>query len=177
MAWKDDSGAAYSGGSGQMAVIAELLHRRCNAAVPHIDVGTDVFAFRDDGDAVARIQVKTSPGTRYRKGEGYSAKFGVPLKQLERRDEPHLFYVLAVRLDDGWGSFVVVSRARLQELQSQNLGSVNRKSGDLELHIQFRPDAKQQDKLTAVCGTFDLTTDLNAWEVLPPLRPPTSSVG
>ena len=52
-----------------MAVIAELLHRRCNAAIPHVDIGMDVFAFRDDREDVARIQVKTAPETPYRKAE------------------------------------------------------------------------------------------------------------
>ena len=66
MAWKDQSHATYTGGSGQMAVIAKLLHRKCNAAIPAIDVGTDVFAFRDNSEAVAHIQVKTAVGSRIR---------------------------------------------------------------------------------------------------------------
>src|SRR6266567_3561491 len=102
MAWKDKSSASFTGGSGQMAVIAELLHRKCNAAVPHIDVGTDVFAFRDDREQVARIQVKTEAGIRYKKGEGFHAKFGVPMDQLRRRDVPPIFYALVVRLDEEW---------------------------------------------------------------------------
>ena len=82
MAWKGDSSATFSGGSGQMAVMGELLHRKCNAAIPLVDVGTDVFAFREDREEVARIQVKTEAGTWYKRAEGYSAKFGVPMKQL-----------------------------------------------------------------------------------------------
>ena len=62
MAWKGKSSAMFSGASGQMAVKGELLHRQCNAAVPHVDVGTDLFAFRDDREEVARIQVKTADG-------------------------------------------------------------------------------------------------------------------
>ena len=85
MGWKDNSGATFSGGSGQMAVTGELLHRKCNAAIPHIDAGTDVFAFRDDREEVARIQVKTAPGTQYKKEQGYSAKFGIPLSILPPR--------------------------------------------------------------------------------------------
>ena len=122
-----------------MAVIGELLHRRCNAAIPHVDIGMDVFAFRDDREDVARIQVKTAPARGYRKGEGYQAKFGVPMAQLGRTDDPPLFYALAVRLDEGWGKFVVISRAELKELWNKGCGSENAKSGDLELHIQFRP--------------------------------------
>ena len=40
-----------------MAVMAELLFRKCNVAVPIIDLGTDTFAFRDDREEVARVQV------------------------------------------------------------------------------------------------------------------------
>jgi hypothetical protein len=166
MAWKGDSSAVFSGASGQMAVMGELLHRKCNAAIPHADVGTDVFAFRDDREPVARIQVKTAPGTRYKKGNGYHAKFGVPTDQLIRADNPPLFYALAVRLENGWGTYIVISRAMLKALWNDGCGSENEKSGDLELHIQFRPD---EEVNKAVCGKFNLSDYLNAWESLPPL--------
>ena len=183
MAWKGDSRATFSGGSGQMAVMGELLHRKCNAAVPLVDVGMDVFAFQDDREEVARIQVKTARGSRYKKKRrGYSAKFGVPMDQLRRTSDPPLFYALAVRLEKAWGSFVVISRMELLELAEDGLGSKNEKSGDLELYIQFRPNAEGEDsgsgeaeneqELKAICGEFDLTTYINAWESLPPLKPP-----
>ena len=173
MAWKDKSSASFTGGSGQMAVMGELLHRKCNAAIPHVDVGTDVFAFREDREDVARIQVKTAPGKRYKNEQGYSAKFGVPMSQLRRTNNPPLFYALAVRLDNGWGSFIVISRAKLKELWKQGCGSENQKSGDLELYVRFRPDERASDESTsqAHCGEFDLTDFVNAWESLPPLAP------
>jgi hypothetical protein len=181
MAWKGNSSASFTGGSGQLAVMGELLHRGCNAAVPHIDVGTDVFAFRDDREDVARIQVKTAPGEPYRKKPGYRARFGVPMAQLKRTDEPTLFYAFAVRLDSGWGRFVVISRAKLQELWNNGCGSENKRSGDLELHIQFRPidranedgakEASDEPSWNAQCGEFDLTVFINAWESLPSLKP------
>ena len=158
MAWKDRSGASFTGGGGQMAAMAELLHRGCNAAIPHIDIGTDVFAFRDDREDVARIQVKTATAKRYTNGRGYSARFGVPMAQLRRTDEPPLFYALAVRLDNGWGSFVVMGRATLQELWNEGCGSENQTSGDLELHIQFRPTEEAREagakKTPPVCKPF-----------------------
>lgn len=181
MPWKDKSSATFSGSSGQMAVMAELLHRKCNAAIPLVDVGTDVFAFRDDREDVARIQVKTAPGKHYANGKGYHARFNIPTKQLGRTDAPPLFYALAVRLDDGWGSIIVISRAKFQELWNDGLGSENKKSGDLGLHVQFRPEEEEgvegqegeaELELEARCGEFDLTDYINAWESLPPLRPP-----
>lgn len=180
MAYKDKSSATFTGGSGQMAVMAELLHRKCNAAIPQVDVGTDVFAFRDDREEVARIQVKTAQGTLYRDGKGYSARFGVPIDQLERFDTPELFYALAVRLETAWGNFIVISRANLQLLSSNGCGSLNERAVALELHIGFRSERKSrqaegghdQKILMAHCGAFDLTDYVNAWESLPPLKPP-----
>jgi len=181
MAWKGDSGATFSGASGQMAVMGELLHRKCNVAIPHADVGTDVFAFRDDREEVARIQVKTAPGLRYKKAKGYHAKFGIPMDQLNRSDVPPLFYALAIRLDSGWGSFVVISRAELQRLWKAGCGSENEESGFLFLNIRFRAgeeedgaggqEAENEQKLRAFCGKFDLTDYIDAWESLPPLKP------
>jgi hypothetical protein len=180
MAWK--KGSSFTGASGQMAVMSELLHRKCNAAIPHVDIGTDVFAFRDDREEVARIQVKSAPGVWYKKKEGYHAKFGIPMEQLRRKDEPPLFYALAVRLDNSWSSFIVIGRAKLQGLWNDGLGSENTESGDLELYIKFRPKEKDQESeaeqaenkqvLEAHCGKFELTDYINAWESLPPLRPP-----
>jgi hypothetical protein len=175
MAWKGDAGAIFSGASGQAAVIGELLHRKCNAAIPHVDVGTDVFAFRDDREEVARIQVKSAPGESYKKEPGYHARFGIPMKQLGRTDVPPLFYALAVRLDGGWGDFIVLSRAALNELWGRGCGKENNASGDLELYVQFRPEQKKEDgvaSLKVTCGEFNLTEYVNAWESLPPLMPP-----
>jgi hypothetical protein len=175
MAWTNKSGASFTGGSGQVAVMGELLHRKCNAAVPHVDVGTDVFAFRDDREYVARIQVKTAPAKPYKDGSGYSAKFGVSMIQLSRPDNPPLFYAFAVRLANGWGAFIVISRTSLKQLWDDGCGSANPKSGDLELHIQFRgkqpSDAADARPIDACCGEFNLSQYLNAWEILPPLKP------
>jgi hypothetical protein len=122
MAWKQDSQASFSGASGQMAVIAELLSRKCNAAIPQIDVGTDVFAFRDDREEIARIQVKTDVGKRYKKGDGWSAKFGIPMDQLRRTDSAPLFYALVVRLKNSWATFLIIGRADLTTLWNEWFG-------------------------------------------------------
>jgi hypothetical protein len=175
MPYKINSIEAFTGGSGQMAVISELLHRKCNAAIPLIDIGTDVFAFQDDRAEVARIQVKTASGKPYKKANGYCAEFRIPIIQLERTDGPSLFYALAVRLTDGWGSIIVISREKLKTLREDGMGSEikNNKKFDLRLYIQLRhqQDADEQT-LKAQCGEIDLTEYLNAWESLPPLKPP-----
>lgn len=173
MGYLGNADTAYTGGSGQMAVMAELLQRRCNVAIPHIDVGTDVFAHRDDREDVARVQVKTARGKRYSNGNGYSARFAVPIAQLNRTDEPPLFYAFAVRLE-GWGSFILLSRATLKQLWNDGCGRENEKSGNLELYVQFRMTSNENDdqQLTAFCGKFNFTAYINAWDALPPLKSP-----
>jgi hypothetical protein len=163
----------YTGYSGQMAVMSELLFRKCNAAVPVIDVGMDVFAFRDDRQEVARIQVKAAQGIPYQKGGGYRAQFNIPLNQLGPPDEPSLYYVLAVRLEEQWVSFLVIGRLRLKEYWKGDrpFGIENPKAGELALQIKYRPNADDPDKLTVRCGDVELDSYLDAWEQLPPLKP------
>jgi len=163
----------HTGYSGQMAVMSELLFRKCNAATPVIDVGLDVFAFRDDREEVARIQVKSAQGTPYKRGGGYRGQFNVAMRQLGATDEPPLLYTLAMRLAEQWVSFLVISRRRLKEYWSGNrpFGIENHRSGDLALNIIYRPDADHPETLRVRCGEVELDGYFNAWEQLPPLRP------
>jgi hypothetical protein len=156
----------YTGSSGQMAVMAELLFRQCNAAVPVVDLGTDVFAFQDDRELIARIQVKTGQGERYKREEGYSVPFQLPMAQLRHLDSPALYYVLAVRLEGRYVDFLVFRRSELKDYWNGGLrfGTEDRASGNLVLTIQFRPGQ-------VVCGEVDLTGHRDAWNVLPPLQP------
>lgn len=98
------------------------------------------------------------------------------MKQLGHADSPPLYYAFVVRLEKEWGEFIVVSRAQLHELWNNGCGSENNVSGDLELYIQFRLNEgetpKSLRKFDAKCGVYDFTPYINAWEGLPPLRPP-----
>ena len=174
MAWHPRSSAIFTGGSGQMAVIGELLHRKCNAAIPHVDIGMDVFAFHDDREDVARIQVKTAECSRFRENAGFNARFSVPITQLRRVDSPALFYALVVRMASGWGPFIIISRTELENLRSKGCGHENRTSGNLELSIRFRInlDLADESTLQANCGNFSMSDYINAWANLPPLREP-----
>jgi hypothetical protein len=155
---------AYTGRGGQMAVLAELLERECNAAVPEVDVGTDVFAFRDDREDVARIQVKTAHGTPYT--EGYSAQFRVPIQQLNRPDRPRLFYALVARLGDRYADFLIISRVTLQEYWTgdKNFATWDKQNNEAVLTVQFRAQV--------ICGEVDLTRHRNDWTSLPPFVEP-----
>jgi hypothetical protein len=78
----------FTGRAAQLAVMTELLRLRCNAAIPEVDLGTDVFAFKDDREEVVRIQVKACTAVyKYADGSGYSAKFVLPMKQFRRLDD------------------------------------------------------------------------------------------
>lgn len=161
----DDS---FTGKAAQLAVMAELLRRRCNAAVPEVDVGTDVFVFKDDSEEVVRLQVKACAVPHsYVDGSGYSAKFTLPMKQfLHLGDRPPLYYALAVFREDRWADYLVVSRARLQSYfyGKERFGSYNKSNDDLEITVEFRAKVE--------CSGRNLTDCRNAWESLPPLARP-----
>jgi hypothetical protein len=160
----DDS---FTGRAAQLAVMAELLRLRCNAAIPEVDLGTDVFAFKDDREEVVRLQVKgcTAPHV-YADGSGYSAKFALPMKQFRRPDDrPPLYYVLAVLRDERWVDFLIVSRSRLQSYfgGEKKFGSLNKTNGELVITVEFRERVE--------CSGQGLTDCRNAWHSLPPLLP------
>jgi hypothetical protein len=157
----------FTGRAAQLAVMAEVLRLGCNAAVPEVDLGTDVFAFKDDREEVVRLQVKacTAPYS-YADGSGYSAKFALPMKQFHRLDDrPPLYYALAVLRNDRWVDFLVVSRARLQSYfyGTTKFGSYNKTNDDLEITVEFRVKVE--------CSGRELTDCRNAWNSLPPLQP------
>jgi hypothetical protein len=159
----DDS---FSGRAAQLAVMAELLRLHCNTAIPEVDLGTDLFAFVDDREEIVRIQVKVCMVPHfYKDGSGYSAKFALPLKQLEQEDTPPIYYVLVVWGDECWLDFLVVSRARLQSYRLEEgirFGSHNKTNDDLEITVEFRN--------LVTCSGRSLTDCRNAWQSLPPLR-------
>jgi hypothetical protein len=159
----DDS---FTGRAAQLAVVAELLRLCCNAAIPEVDLGTDVFVFKDDREAVVRLQVKacTVPRT-YADGSGYSAKFALPMRQFEYLDDyPPLYYVLAVLRDEKWADFLIVSRARLQSYYNGDkpFGSLDKKNNNLEITVEFRAKVE--------CSERELSDCRNAWQSLPPLQ-------
>jgi hypothetical protein len=117
----------YVGRAGQLAVMAELLWRGWNTALPEVDVGDDVFVVKDDSGELSRVQVKTATA-RAQKG-GYSATFKVALRQLRRPRTPDLAYVFAIRGASGWEPFVVIGRdVLLEEHEARGIGSVSQGS-------------------------------------------------
>ncbi|MFO0604534.1 MAG: hypothetical protein U0324_15235 [Polyangiales bacterium] len=100
----------HLGRAGQLAVMAELLARGWNVAIPEVDVGDDVFVAKDDGTRLTRVQVKTA--TPVDVGGAAVATFLIPPEQLMKAEEVPLVYVFAVPTDARW-RFVVVARRDL----------------------------------------------------------------
>lgn len=160
----DDS---FTGRAAQLAVMAELLWLRCNVAIPEVDLGTDVFVFKDEREEVVRLQVKSCTSvTNYVDESGYSAKFALPMKQFRRLDDrPPLYYALAVLRNGHWVDFIVVSRARLQTCfyGEKPFGSLDKQNDALVITVEFREVVE--------CSGQILTDCRNAWKSLPPLQP------
>ncbi len=154
----------YFGHSGQTAVMAELLFRKCNVSKPDVDEGIDVFAFREDRPEVVRIQVKAAKAVAYKKDGGYCATFDIPMAQLRRQYDPPQFYALAANLKGKWESFLILSHADVVSYWNgeKPFGTENAASGNLVLYVQYR------DKV--LCREVELTQHQGAWADLPPLK-------
>jgi hypothetical protein len=159
----------YTGRSGQMAVMAELLDLGCNVAIPEVDVGKDLFAFQDEEEGVTHIQVKTAGKTQPLATEGiYRAQIDVPLDQLKMTGPP-LYYVFAIRLKGKWMAFLVIERSRLNGLRIER---------DVGTEYEDKRTNKRYLKLTFSFTTDNVTSSgesfqeyRDAWTSLPPLRP------
>jgi hypothetical protein len=128
----------FTGRSGQLAVMAEFLHRELNVAIPEVDVGDDLVVVRDDNDQVTRVQVKTANAEDLKTVQRFTAQFSLPLDQLEKGPE-HLVYALTVRRNSRWEEFVILRRSILYELyNAHSIGSPDGQ-GNLILKLSFGP--------------------------------------
>jgi hypothetical protein len=151
----------YTGHSGQMAVMSELLLRGYNVAVPEVDSGEDLLVFRHDQENVARVQVKTARVKKREVKKGYVARFYIPMRQLTERPRNSLWYVLAVRHGGRWTAFLLIRNDQLSDLRvREDMGHVNEKE-ELVLRVTFR-------KAQVRCGAVDLRRYRSAWDSLLP---------
>ncbi len=155
---------AYTGRSGQLVVMAELLAQGCNVAIPEIDIGEDIFAFQDGKRLVDRIQVKTATKVKRLKKGGYTAVVHVALGQLREVDEPPLYYVFPVRLERVWTDFVIISRPVLNDFHdNEGVGYEDSNAEELQLHLIFGANGE------LTCSGKDLSAFRNTWHRLPVL--------
>ena len=155
----------YTGKAGQMAVLAELLSRQCNVAVPEVDEGEDVLAFALDDPEVTRIQVKTANAETLKEAGRYSAKVSVPLEQLETRSRMELYYIFAIRIEDRWVDFILITRTLLRRSSARGVGYFNRRAGELQLYLSFGPD-------DVTCSGQSWQASRNNWSLLPMIAKP-----
>src|SRR3954470_1213391 len=100
----------HVGKAGQRVVMAEVLLRGYNVAMPEVEVGDDIFVVEDERGQLWRIQVKTAVGKPMR--DGCRAKFSVADRQLAQEKTPDLFFVFAVRHEGRW-EFLLMPWRRL----------------------------------------------------------------
>jgi PD-(D/E)XK endonuclease len=147
--------SGYVGKAGQLAVMAELLLRGYNVAMPEVDVGDDVFVVHDRQGTLWRVQVKTAIGKR--REYGYSGKFAVNRTQLETKKRRDLFFVLALRAGPQW-DYLILPRRELLRAAEQGLASA---AGDNSI-FTFRFGPAQ-----VLCGTRDFQARRNNWSEWP----------
>ncbi len=168
---RDRGEDAYTGRAGQQAFIAQVLLRFGNAAVPVVDVGTDVVVLSDPKPLYARVQVKTARMVREPDG-GYSAQFSLPLDQLTAADEPPLYFALVIRDAEAntFLDFVIVSRADVRRYHDgiPAFGYLDRTNNALKLKVKVAAGESRRVSSRQV----ELTRHRNDWNALPPLRPP-----
>lgn len=140
-----------------MAVMAELLWRGWNVAVPEVDVGEDVLVVKDETGDLWRVQVKTA--TAKPQEGGYSAQFHVDADQLKSPRTPDLVYIFAVRSLSGWEPFTLIERGTLQEEHRlYGVGSASRDG------VVFRFVSRGS---VLVCSGRDFSAFQNDWSRWP----------
>lgn len=121
-----------------MAVLAVLLNRGYNVAVPEVDRGDDLFVVHDETGQLYRIQVKTATGKGKRRVSG---AFNIAVSQLRTPRMPDLHYVLVLFHPDGRRDFLVISRKELLELwEIGGIGHATDGGRRVVLHISFGED-------------------------------------
>lgn len=158
----------YIGKAGQLAVMAELAARGYNIAMPEIDIGDDIFAVKDDGGQMWRIQVKTSDGRRRMKS--WSGQFRIRQSAITAPLTPELHFVFVMRCGSIW-RFIVISRAVVNNyVVADDLGSASVAGGDnwrtLYISIRDKTDIAPEE---IVCSEKNFDHHLADWSTWPDL--------
>lgn len=157
------SGDRYTGVAGERLVESEFFDRGWNVGAPAVDRGDDLFALRDFGARIARLQVKTAHAKS--REYGFSAKYTVTDDQVEMPVQPPLHLIFTTRIDDDWGPILVFSRSELYDLvANEQMGTDSDYS--YTFYIRFhRDDAGGIAKV--LCSDSELTEyvdDFSRWE-------------
>jgi hypothetical protein len=147
----------YLGKGGQFASMACFLVRGWNVATPEVDTGDDLFVIEDAQGFFVRVQVKTSQAIE--RQNGFSARFLLPLDQLQKRYNPELYYVFMVLRHHEWVDKIIIPRSDLLDLHLiKQIGTTH--DGYLNLYFSF-----QNKKV--VCSEIDITEFYNNFNDFP----------
>ena len=147
----------YLGEAGQAAATAYFLARGWNVATPRVDVGDDLFVVEDREGYFFRVQVKTSQSVEHQ--QSFGVRFALPIKQLQNRYNPELYYMFMVYRHHEWLNKIIIPRTvLLSTYLNAQIGSI---SGDnLLLYFSF-----QQEKI--LCSGVDFSEYYNNFNDFP----------
>ena len=151
----------YTGRAGHLAVMAELLMRGWNTAIPEVDIGDDIFVVQDSNGDLKRVQVKTAKA-KPRKSGGYNARFNLSIVQLRSPITPDVIYIFAIRVEDRWETFVIVGRRVLHAEHSTYTIGYERK-GRLTLNMVFEDNK-------VLCRGREITQYKGDWSDFPVIQ-------
>lgn len=151
----------YTGKSGQLAVMSELVFRGYNTAIPEVDVGDDIFVIHDKNGDLRRVQVKTAQARKNKTNDGYRAAFSVRLDQLKTPINPELVYILLIRHQGVWSDYLIITRSDLNSLRDSGLGADDGR-GSLTISVGLQGDE-------ALCNRVSLQHCRNNWSLFPPI--------
>lgn len=124
-------GDNYVGRAGHLAVMAELLLRKWNVAIPEVDGGDDIFVVRDATRTLKCVQVKTSEGAQGR------FQFKVSRTQIQTVGLDPLVFVFVLRVGVRWG-YLVFRRNELEDLYAQQgFGTLVVSSDQVIFRVRF----------------------------------------
>jgi hypothetical protein len=146
----------------QTVVMSKLLQLGSNVAAVEID---KILAFQDDESGFTHIRVKPGSGITAVEPGTYTAEAELPLTELKSPSE--LFYVLPFDVNGRFVDFVVISRARLDDLRLNEDVGLERE--DEKTGLQYLKLAFSFSKETVTCDGKDFGDYRNAWTTLPPL--------
>ncbi len=149
----------FLGQAGQAFVKSEFLCRGWNTAVPDVDIGDDIFVVESYEGSFYRVQVKTSQAKPTK--NGCSARFNLPIHQLNQPLGIDLFYVFVLRFQNNWERPILISREELNAFYEKH--QIGSEKGN-QLFLYFRYD-KKESKITCSNQVFDKYLD--NWENFP----------
>ena len=147
----------YLGQGGHLHVMAELLSRGWNVAIPQVDRGDDIFVVKDENGELNRVQVKTRNAKKLVKG-GYSATFRLKTSQLRGTVTPVVVYVFVMRHGEKWHDFIVIDQPTLHSHHE------NDKIGTLSLDKKYLSITIKNKSANSKCSGEDFSSYVNNWD-------------